>query len=348
MKRNLFLMAIVFSGGLAIAAPESTARKSSATLPGLVYRSNRVYSALEAAAAGNAEVLKARIQDGFNVNQKDENGNVALHYAMLADSTECVSELLKAGAQLTMVHQSGKTAHEMSKSKKMLKLLKQAATRRDKEIQLCEQIAAGNLEPLKKAIKQKGFNPNMLDKDNNLSVLMLVCTQKDTRSLAALLKAGANVNYTSPDSRSVLHKAVDSDSAGIITALLKAGADPMARANNQAVALHDAVWNARTESVKALLPAYKDVNFSPPGGFNGTPVNLAIDRGHPQVVQLFIEAGINLDDNTHGDPPLVHAAANGKADFVTLLLKAGADKHAKGQQGKSAVEVAADSVRHLF
>jgi imidazoleglycerol phosphate synthase cyclase subunit len=124
----------------------------------------------------------------------------------------------------------------------------------------------------------------------------------------------------------VLHKAILRNDAGIIKALLDGGADPMFRAGNQAVALHDAVWERKHESIKALLPAYKNINYSPDGGFNGTPINLAIDRNFADIVQLFIDAGIDLRDNRNGELPLVHAAITGKADCIKVLLKAGADK----------------------
>jgi ankyrin repeat protein len=146
----------------------------------------------------------------------------------------------------------------------------------------------------------------------------------------------------------VLHKAILRNNADIIKALLDGGADPMLRAGNQAVALHDAVWERKHESIKALLPAYKDINYSPAGGFNGTPINLAIDRNFADVVQLFIDAGINLNDNKNGDLPLVHAAIAGKAECIEVLLKAGADKNARDKNGKTAKEAAAESVRHLL
>lgn len=349
MKRISLFMTALLLCGITQAAPGKNKKESQASpLPALVYRSNGVYSVIEAAAAGNSTVLKARLAEGCDVNVADEHGNTALHHAVLADSTNCVKILTQAGADTLSSNAQGKTPAQLSKSGKVTGLLKKAIAKRSREIELCKQVSEGNLQALKEAMQKPGFNPDMLDKENRLSLLMLVVARKDADMVKALLKAGANANFVSPDSRSVLHKAVDSDNAEIITALLKAGADPMAKASNKAVPMHDAVWSARTESVKALMPAYKDQNFSPPGGFNGTPINLAIDRGHPHVVQLFIDAGIDLNDNRHGEPPLVHAAATGKAGMVSLLLKAGADKNARDSQGRSAVDAATSAVRHLF
>jgi ankyrin repeat protein len=259
-----------------------------------------------------------------------------------------VKLLLKAGADATVTDADGKTADQLTSSEKARKLITKAINYRKAELHLCEQVMTGNMDLLHKNMKSPRFNPNMLDGENKLSLLMLVCAHGDADTVTRLIKAGANPNFVSTDSRSVLHKAILRNDAGIIKALLDGGADPMLRAGNQAVALHDAVWERKHESIKALLPAYKDINYSPAGGFNGTPINLAIDRNFADVVQLFIDAGINLNDNKNGDLPLVHAAIAGKAKCIEVLLKAGADKNARDKNGKTAKEAAAESVRHLL
>lgn len=317
-------------------------------LPDLIYRSNGVYSLLEAAEVGKLEVLSARIAENCNINQKDEHGNTALHLAARNAHFDCIRALLKAGADTMMTNAEGKRADQLTKSKKELRLIKNYMASREEEMELCDRVNAGDIEALFQALKKKPFNPNILDRENNLSLLMLACRQKHAEAVKALIGAGANVNFISPDSRSVLHKAVDADNGDIIRALLKAGANPMARASNKATALHDAVWSNRLESIKALLPAYKEQNFSPPGGYNGTPVNLAIDRGHPQAVKLFIDAGIDLNDNKNGEPPLIHAAATGKRPMVELLLNAGADKNARDCNGKTARDVATGEAGNLL
>lgn len=343
MKHHAYILTACILGSISFAEPEDDEK-----LPELVYRSNAVYSVLEAAEAGNKEVIAARIKEGCNVNQVDETGNTALHLAAKSGASSCISLLLQAGADATIPDAKGKTAAQLTKSKKVLKQLKKYMDSRKDEMEICEKVIAGDMEPLKKAMKKKDFNANMLDKENKLSLLMLVCAHGDAETVRALIKAGANANFVSPDSRAVLHKAVNRDNAEIITALLEGGADPMAAAGNKAVALHDAVWEAKTESIKALLPAYKEINFSPPGGFNGTPINLAIDRNHKHVVQMFIDAGIDLNDGKHGQLPLVHAAVAGKPEIIEMLLKAGASKTAKGNTDKTAKEAAAESVRHLL
>lgn len=82
----------------------------------LIYRSNGVYSLLEAAACGNLEVMQARISEGCNVNQQDELGNTALHLAAMAGQQNAVQLLLKSGASTGISNKSGKTARDCATS----------------------------------------------------------------------------------------------------------------------------------------------------------------------------------------------------------------------------------------
>ena len=348
MKRANLLFSSLILGSVAAITQASVATGQNTNLPDLVYRSNGVYSVLEAAEAGNAKVLQARIKEGCNVNQVDELGRTALHLAARADSGRCIMILLKAGADPMTQGPGGKTALDWATSKKAARVLKAAIADRSKEIELCERAQAGDFQALETAMGAKGFTPNIMNSDNTRSLLMIVCAKGKVDLAKRLIQAGADVNFVAPDKRSALHTAVDADNAGIITTLLAAGANPMAQANNGATPLHDAVWSRRKESVRALLPAYKDINFSPDGGYNGIPIGLAIGHNYPDVVQLFIDAGMNLSDPKLPSQPLIHAARDGRREIVEMLLKASADKNIRNRDGQTAKDVAKDSIRNLL
>lgn len=336
----------------ALAAAENAPQQSTAPapLPNLIYRSNGVYSIPEAAEAGNVEVLAARIKEGANVNQIDEHGNCPLHLAAQKNATECLALLLQAGADPLVRNAEGKTAIQLVTAPDTVRVLRDAMAQRRLEIEICRAVANGNLRPLRTVLNnpQRKFNPNILDESNSMSLLMLACSQGDVELVKTLIAAGADVNYISAKRRSVLHIAVDHNQPAVVTALLAAGANPMQQAGNSAMPIHDAVWNNRVECVKALLPAYKSINYSPDGAHNGLPLNLAIDRGWTTIIQLFIDAGMDLNTCQYGTPPLIHAAASGKVNIVQQLLRAGADVNARSQNGQTAKDVAAPAVRHLF
>ena len=225
------ILAALLLGQTITAAPDSKASASATDnkLPALIYRSNAVYSILEAAKAGAPDVIEARLKEGDNVNQADEMGNTALHLAARAGSAECVKLLLNAGADTTLPDATGKLASQMAASQKISRMLKSAMAAREEEIALYEKITAGNLDALKAAARKKTFNPDMLDKENKIPLLAQLCLKKDTEGVRLLIKAGANVNYVTSDSRTILHWAIDADHAGIITLLLNAGADKNAK-----------------------------------------------------------------------------------------------------------------------
>lgn len=345
------LSAVLLGVMPALTAAENAPDQSTApALPKLIYRSNGVYSIPEAAEAGNVEVLAARIKEGANVNQIDEFGNCPLHLAARKNATECLALLLQAGADPLVRNAEGQTAIQLVTAPDTIRVLRDAMVQRRLEIEICHAVARGNLRPLRTVLDNpnRKFNPNILDESNSMSLLMLACSQGDVELVKTLIAAGADVNYVSANRRSVLHIAVDHNQPAVVSALLQAGANPMQQAGNSAMPIHDAVWNNRVECVKALLPAYKNINYSPDGAHNGLPLNLAIDRGWTTVVQAFIDAGMDLNTNKYGTPPLIHAAASGKVNIVQQLLRAGADVNARAQNGQTAKDVAAPAVRHLF
>ena len=318
-------------------------------LPSLIYCSNGVYSILEAAAAGNAEVLRARIAEGCDVNQIDEEGNTALHLAALRNRAGSLALLIKKGADPMVKNADGKTASQLASSSKAARILQRAMAGRLREIELCEKVAAGDMQALETTINETGFNPDILNRDNTKSLLVIVCEKRNIGLVRKLIQKGADVNYAAPNGRTVLHHAVDTDNEELIRILLEAGANPVTPARNSATALHDAVWSHRINSIKALLPAYKSVNFSPDGKHNGTPIGLAIGRGFTDIAKMFISAGIDLNDTQYlKNPPLHHAAEKGNRELVEIFLKAGADKNRKNQAGQTARDAAADSVKNLL
>lgn len=112
--RFILFTAVLLCFQTCYAAPERKKKKET-TRPArseLVYRSNGVYSLLEAAACGNLEVMQVRISEGCNVNQQDEQGNTALHLAAMAGQLKAAQLLLKSGASTGISNKSGKTARD--------------------------------------------------------------------------------------------------------------------------------------------------------------------------------------------------------------------------------------------
>ncbi len=315
----------------------------------LIHRSNGVYSLHEAVAAGDARALGERLREGANPNQLDEFGNTPLLLAARCSSLQVAEMLLAAGADVLARDAGGRTPGQLCSGDAMRRLLAAAEATRRSELELEASVLRGDV-PAVRAALAAGVNPNARSADADGFLLFSAVAAGKVAVLQTLLEAGANANAVSPRGNiSALHLAARGGDAEAIRSLLAAGANPMLRSSNSAYALHEAVWNRQLGAVKALLPAYAAVNFSPDGAHNNFPINMAMSRGGLPFVQAFLEAG--LDPNApclRKDPPLIRAARDGRADIVRLLLSYGADKGMQDAAGKSAADYAAPAVLPLL
>lgn len=312
-------------------------------------RSNAVYSPHEAAAFGTEEQMRAAVAaEPFHVNITDEVGDTPLHIAARSGKAGAVKILLEAGADAAAKDSSGKTPLQIAEGKSTVKLLEAAAKVRDLELKLSRDVQMGKVATVQAALKDK-VNPNALSEDKSCSVLCVAVKARNAEMVEVLIKSGADVNYVTPQNKSVLHLAAVHGDAAIINALLKAGAVPTHPGNNGATPLHDAVWARNSVAVQTLIPAYAEMNFSPDGKNNGYPVEMAIGGARADYVQLFLNAGMKVNDVRFAKRPLLHfAAMQDRAFIVRMLLEAGADKNALDEHGKRAVDYAKGEAAQLL
>lgn len=346
MKRTLFVTvcSLAAAGGMCV-CQMSQAEES---LEEYFDRSNGVYSVFEAARDGRTEVLQARLAEGHAANGKNEQGDTPLHLATAAGHTETVLYLLKAGADPLAVNARGLIPSQVAATPDCAQACHTYEERRRKEIALFPHVGIDDDATVQRALQQ-GLNPNALSEDCSLTLLAAAIQAGAEKTARLLLASGANASYTLPNGQSLLHLAAREGRAQMIRLLLQAGADPMARSGNGAVALHEAIWHARTDAALELIPAYKAQGYNPDGKGNGYPIRMAIWRGNARVVQALLDAGLNPNDNAFRDMPLlVQAVQANRADMAAMLLKAGADKTARDNNGKSAADYATGSMVDLL
>ncbi len=355
MKRSSLLLsllpAVLVSPALAgFASPAMPVVESGVVLPpALAHRSNGVHSVLEAAAAGNTAILEARLAEGANPSQVDEMGNSPLHYAAKGKSARALELLLAAGADPAIRDAQGRTPREVCRHVAFIGPLMAAEEARLRELALDALVVAGDEAGVRAALAQ-GVSANARSADNEGTMLLQAIMLGHAGVVSALIEGGADVNAPTVHGRlTPLHLAATKGDAELIRILLAARANPMLQSENGAYPLHDAIWKKKLAAVRALLPAYADINFSPKGGPHGSPLNMALSYGREEVLRAFLEAGFNPNDlRLKAEPPLILAVRSGSAACVKLLLEAAADKQMKDARGKTAADYASADLAPLL
>ncbi|MGD0540228.1 MAG: ankyrin repeat domain-containing protein [Tepidisphaeraceae bacterium] len=89
---------------------------------------------------------------------------------------------------------------------------------------------------------------------------------------------------------------------------------------------------------ESLIAHGADVNARSPQ--NATPLFYAVGAERDAIIRLLLEKGADPNLITTSGPILLTAATLGRQDYVTWLLAAGADIHARGPTGMTAREAA--------
>ncbi|HDR88151.1 MAG TPA: hypothetical protein ENN63_00795 [Bacteroidetes bacterium] len=103
-----------------------------------------------------------------------------------------------------------------------------------------------------------------------------------------------------------------------------------------------------TLAVKKFIAEGADVNVQD-DMMGYTPLSLAITANHPGMVRMLIDAGANINhrDKIYGYSPLMQALNQSHTEMAKILLEAGADITVRGNNGATALMVAAMNSREM-
>ncbi|GFU39754.1 ankyrin repeat and KH domain-containing protein 1 [Nephila pilipes] len=261
---------------------------------------------MEAANAGNTDIVKLLIQHGADVNaqtslekkikgakvknNQDMNmksqqeihgtipgivcpeGNTPLMFACAAGHEDIVRILLDAGARVEDHNENGHTP-------------------------LMEAASAGHVE-VAKLLVERGASINTHSNEFKESALTLACYKGHLEMVRFLLEAGADREHKTDE----MH-----------TALMEASMD------------------GHVEVARLLLDSGAQVNM-PADSFE-SPLTLAACGGHVELAMLLLDRGANIEEvNDEGYTPLMEAAREGHEEMVALLLSQGADINAQTEE----------------
>ncbi|WP_264688145.1 ankyrin repeat domain-containing protein [Wolbachia endosymbiont (group A) of Sympetrum striolatum] len=249
----------------------------------------------KAARRGCTKTIRALIDNGADVNEKDNHECTPLHLACENGQTEVVNLLLKReDIDVNAISKDGYTPLHLATEK-------------------------GYIEIVKTLIEGEG-DVKAVDKYRN-TPLHLAAKKGRIEIVKTLIEAGANVDAIDRDGRTSLHLAIQYGCKETVKTLIGAGANVNAADEDKRTPLHIATQFCRKEIVKILVEARANVNAADKYGC--TPLHFAEDA---ETVKTLIGAGakVNALDKDKRTP--LHNAKN--EETAKALIGAGAKVNA--------------------
>jgi len=309
-------------------------------------------------AAQNDEFqrLKILIDHGANVNVIDKDGASPLHHASYMGNQKIVDLLLKSNAKVDLEDDDGATPlHNacIKKGRNQVEVVKTLLANgakidiKDKQngTPLLNACCSGELEIVKVLIKK---NADFKSGDNSgASPLHYACYNGHAPIVKFLMEKGSDVAAVNADGATPLHFACSQGSVPVLKALLKnKDININATDNNKTTPLHYAAFNSNRGCVSTLLNHARDnfqvdindVMLNCRDKEGSTPLHKAAFKGDQSIVQLFLDAGadINAADN-EGATVLHKAAFKGNSAIMNILLDRGAKTDIRDKQGGTAL-----------
>jgi uncharacterized protein len=269
-----------------------------------------------AAEAGNVQTAKIWLDNGADVNSRDDYGQPALFLAAKNGHTDFVKLLLTRGAD-----PKAKVTRNMGSHGRTA---------------LHAAAQAGSLECFQ-ALQSAGGDLTVKD-ENGWTVLMDAAYGKNPAIVALTLKSGVDVNAVGKNGDTALLLSLWPRSSGgryahpdvgkpspTVAPLLAAGAK-VDVANHDSTPLTLAIRWGDMPAVRMLLEKGANVNFLPKSGMS--PLSTAVTYVGPkaedteEICKLLLQGGANIrlkDSNVYQKTPLDHVSERRSEDSGRLL-----------------------------
>ncbi|KAK1772210.1 ankyrin repeat-containing domain protein [Phialemonium atrogriseum] len=289
-----------------------------------------------------------------NLDVADNTGDTALHVAVREEDKSLVWLLLESGAKTTQQNNAGLTAlHLAAESGKrpIVEILidkgAELESREHHDGQTPLHIAASKGHHLVvRLLVDRGAELDAKD-GRGFTPLHLATRNGHPETTQLLLSRGADKNARSKLGLTPLHVATDT---AVLSALLDSGVDASIGDNNQRTALHWALVDhsrGREEAIRMLIERATDDDIDAADEDGQSALHVAVSAGHGPSVALLLLAGADMEkEDGGGRTPLqlgICRFDNNQAfqRVVWELLGRGADVNRKGQDGSTALHLAA-------
>jgi len=178
--------------------------------------------------------------------------------------------------------------------------------------------------------------------ENGMTPLEIACQRSDFRIVHMLLQHGVIDRNTAPSRGGPLVTAAQLADIAIAKTLLKHGAQPNATMPDGQPLLLWCLQHGRYVIADSLLDHGADIHVIDRHGNNA--LAYALQREQRALVEHLLELGADPGRATRDDqrltPPVLRCWELGWHDLLPLLVKRGADLHARDAQGRSVIDLA--------
>lgn len=249
-----------------------------------------------AASFGLDGLIPTLLTSGYSVDDKDSNGETALHKASAKDHPETAEILLKHGADPNLLCLTCTTPLFIAVHNRNQKVAKTLLSKGARIDMPCEDLWT----PLHKA-----------------------ADIGDLDMVKYLVKKGSKTNETSSKGLTALHRAAGRGHIGIMQFLLDEGSAKVdCTTRDLWTPLHGAASSGRVIAVSLLLNYGADIHWA--GRDGRTVLHRAVQGGNLGTVEILIGRGANADvmkADGAGDLPLHIAAREGYVEIINRLLE---------------------------
>lgn len=305
----------------------------------------------DAAEKGDIETVRLLLGQGNDVNETQNDGATALHWAAYHDDRDLAAVLLEAGADADAANRAGFTPMVLATingSAPMISLFLEAGadpnhTLMHGETPLMFAARTGTVDAIQTLI-DAGADVNATEDLRGTTPLMWAAAEGNAPALQALIDAGADVRarsasvaagrgpYLAPTPRSRIEGA----RAGIGQA---GGGVAAANPDTLATVINDEEENAR-QAAQAFELGRGNRELT--GGH--TALTLAARRGDIECARVLLDAGAFVNQvTTYGWTALLTATQNRYYELGLFLLERGADPNIANDGGWTPLYIATDN-----
>ncbi|XP_067676346.1 serine/threonine-protein phosphatase 6 regulatory ankyrin repeat subunit A-like [Haliotis asinina] len=269
-----------------------------------------------AGETGQRDVVKLLVKYGANLSLRDAHGDNILYYACLGGHVEVVKYVVSQHVQdINRRRHNGRT-------------LAMVAGER------------GHRNVVELLVKY-GANLSLRDAHSN-NILHLVCGRGHVGVVKYVISQDTvDINSRGNNKKTPIMVAGRSGHTEVIRLLVKNGADLSLRDAHGDNILYHACFGGHVEVVKYVVSKNR-VDINSRGKDKKTPVMVAGERGHKDVVELLVKYGANLSfKDVHSNNILHLACRSGHVSVVEYVLSQGTvDVNAKNEKRESAATIA--------